>query len=102
MNVILAMVLFMVAYGFGQPVAAPQVGTLVVNAPAYQAGLRPGDVILKVNGQSIQQFADVQDITNAQISQHSGEQTVPITVVARHVGQFITFTTTIYARVHPP
>jgi regulator of sigma E protease len=102
MNVLLAMVLFMIAYGFGQPVAGPQVGTMVVNAPAYQAGLRPGDTFLSVNGQSVQQFADIQDITNALISQHSGDQTVPITVVARHVGQKNTFTTVINARVHPP
>ena len=102
MNIILAMVLFMVAYSFGQPVAGPQVGTIVIDAPAYQAGLRPGDIFISVNGQSVQQFADVQDITNALISQHSNDQIVPITIVARHMGQKTDFTTVIKARVHPP
>ena len=102
MNIILAMVLFMFAYSGGQPVAAPQVGTVVVNSPAAQAGLRPGDTFITVNGQSIQQFTDVQDITNNLISQHSGDQTVPITIVARHQGQTAPFTTVINVRVHPP
>lgn len=102
MNVLLAMVLFMFAYGVGQPVAGPDVGTVVPNSPAAQAGLRPGDTFVMVNGQSIQQFADVQDITNNLISQHSDANTVPITIVARHKGQTATYTTTINVRVHPP
>jgi regulator of sigma E protease len=102
MNIILAMVLFMVAYGFGQPVPAPQVGNVVQGSPADLAGLRQDDTFIKVNGQSIQQFADVQNITNTIISQHSGDQTVPITIVARHKGQATDFTTVINVRVHPP
>jgi regulator of sigma E protease len=50
----------------------------------------------------VQQFTDVQDITNALIQQHSNEQTVPVTIVARHKGQTATFTTVIHVRVHPP
>lgn len=102
MNIILAMVLFMFAYGVGQPAAAPQVGNVVANSPAAQAGLQSGDTFISVNGQSIQQFADVQDITNNLLKQHSGDQTVPITIVARHQGQTTNFTTVVYARVHPP
>jgi regulator of sigma E protease len=102
MNVILAMVLFMIAFGVGQPVASPKVGSVVTGAPAAQAGLLPGDTFIKVNGQSVQQFSDVQDITNKLIAQHSNEQTVAIPVVIRHQGQTQDTTTTIYARVHPP
>ncbi len=102
MNVLLAMALFMVAYGVGQPVAAPQVGSIVANSPAALAGLRPDDTFITVNGQSVQQFTDVQDITNAFIKQHSNDQTVPVTIVARHKGQTTDFTTVINVRVHPP
>lgn len=102
MNILLAMVLFMFAYSVGQPVPGPQVGMVVVGAPAAQAGLRVGDTFIQVNGQSIQQFADVQDITNKLIAQHSADQTVDIPVVARHAGQTTNYTTVIHARVHPP
>lgn len=102
MNIILAMILFMFAYSGGQPVAGPQVGSVVVGSPAAQAGLRPGDTFIKVNGQSIQQFADVQDITNNLIGQNSSAAIVPITVVARHQGQTADYTTVINVRVHPP
>lgn len=102
MNIILAMILFMFAYSVGQPVAGPQVGTVVVGSPAAQAGLRPGDTFVKVNGQSIQQFSDVQDITNKLISQNNSATTVPITIEARHQGQTADYTTVINVRVHPP
>lgn len=42
-----------------------EVGVLVVQilptSPASQAGLRPGDLILKVNGQAVKTAADIQD-----------------------------------------
>ncbi len=102
MNIILAMVLFMFAYGFGQPVPAPQVGSVVAGSPADQAGLRPDDTFISVNGQRVQQFSDVQNITKTVISQNSDKQTVPITIVARHKGQTTNFTTVVNVRVHPP
>ena len=40
MNVILAMVLFTFAFGFGEPMLLPQVGTVVPNSPAASAGMR--------------------------------------------------------------
>ncbi|HLI71857.1 MAG TPA: M50 family metallopeptidase [Ktedonobacteraceae bacterium] len=108
MNVILAMVLFIFAYGVGQPVAAPQVGSVVKNSPAAAAGLRPGDTFIEVNGQPVHQFSDVQDITDALIGQQSSackkdpKCTVAITAVIRHAGQKSTVTTVIHARVDPP
>lgn len=102
MNVILAMVLFMFAYGFGQPVAPAQVGQIEVGSPAQAAGLRPGDTLISLNGQSVQTFDDVVSVTDSIVGQHNKAATVPIVVVARHPGQQQTFTTTVYARTNPP
>jgi regulator of sigma E protease len=102
MNVLLAMVLFMFAYGGGQPTFPAQIGKIVPNSPAAQAGLRADDTFITVNGQHVSQFSDVQSITSSLINQHKNASTVPIVIVARHAGQKTTFQTTVYARVHPP
>src|SRR5579875_2145487 len=102
MNVILAMVLFMFAYGVGQPVTPLQIKSVENGSPARKAGLLPGDTILSLNGQSVQTFDDVVNLTNTFVSQHGNASTVPIVVVGRHQGQTGTYTTTVYARVNPP
>ncbi len=102
MNVILAMVLFMFAYSVGQPVAPAQVGQIEVGSPAQVAGLRPGDTIISLDGQPVQTFDDVVNVTNSIVGQHNKAATVPIVVVARHQGQKQTFTTTVNARTNPP
>jgi regulator of sigma E protease len=102
MNILLAMVLFMVAYGVGQPVTPAQVGQIEANSPAQLAGLRNGDSIISLDGQSVSTFDDVVNTTDNIVAQHRGASTVPIVVVARHKGQQATFTTTVNARVNPP
>ena len=102
MNIILAMVLFMFAYGVGQPVASNQVGQVENGSPAQVAGLRPGDTILSLNGQGVQTFDDIMNATNSLVGQHGAASTVAIVVVARHAGQSQPFTTTVNARVNPP
>lgn len=101
MNILLAMVLFMLAYGVGQPVASAQVGQVVDGSPAQMAGLKPGDTLLALNGQSVHTFDDVVSTTNSIVSQHPGVKTVQIVVVGRHQGQQGTFTTTVYADTNP-
>lgn len=102
MNVILAMVLFMFAYGLGEPTYPALVGTVVPGSPAAAAGVQVGDTFVAVNGQKVQQFSDVVTITDTVISQHKNANTVPIPVVIRHQGQSGTVTITVNARVHPP
>lgn len=102
MNIILAMVLFMVAYGVGQPITPPQIGKVTPGSPAALAGLKTGDTFVSVNGQSVKEFTDVQTITTQIIGQHSNQQTVAIPVVVRHSGQQTTFSTVVQARVNPP
>ncbi|HYB02230.1 MAG TPA: M50 family metallopeptidase [Ktedonobacteraceae bacterium] len=102
MNVILAMVLFTIAYGLGEPTFPATIGKVVAGSPAAVAGLQPGDTIVSVNGQPVQLFTDVQNIVNKSIAAHNQQATVPVELEIRHAGQEQTVTTTVHVRVHPP
>src|SRR5205823_8655091 len=62
MNVILAMILFTIAYGLGEPTFPAVIGEVVPASPAAVAGLRPGDTIVSVKGRPVQLFSDVQQV----------------------------------------
>lgn len=103
MNVILAMILFTIAYSLGEPTYPPVIGQVVAGSPAAHAGLQPGDTILSVNGKSIQLFTDLQnDVTNIISADKSSSATVPVTMVIQHAGQKGTVTTVVDVRKHPP
>ncbi len=102
MNLILAMVLFTIAYGLGEPTFPATIGKVVPTSPAAVAGLRPGDTIVSVNGHPVQLFTDVQDIVNKAIAANNQQETVPVTLEVRHAGEQQTVTTTVHVRVHPP
>src|SRR5947207_2190556 len=102
MNVILAMVLFTIAYGLGEPTFPATIGKVVPASPAYAAGLQPGDSIVSVNGHPVQLFTDVQNIVNKDIAANSQQTTVPVELEIRHAGQEQTVKTTVHVRVHPP
>ncbi len=103
MNVILAMVLFTIAYGLGEPTFPPVIGKVVPGTPAAQAGMLPGDTILSVNGQRVQQFSDLQDIVGKLIAGDKSKlDTVPITFVFQHQGSKQTITKVVNVRKHPP
>ena len=59
MNLILAIVLFVIAFGIGVKFEAPVIGSTQLGGPATRAGLLPGDTITKVNGASVSTFKDV-------------------------------------------
>ena len=59
MNLILAIVLFVIAFGIGVKFEAPVIGSTQLGGPADQAGLMPGDTITKVNGEPVSTFKDV-------------------------------------------
>jgi regulator of sigma E protease len=103
MNVILAMVLFTIAYGLGEPTFPAAIGKVVPGSPAAVAGLRPGDTIVSVNGRPVQLFSNVQDVVGKAIAADNNQHTtVPITLVIRHAGETQTVSTTVNVRVHPP
>lgn len=53
-NLILAVLLLAyIAYDYGYPTGQPIVEKVEVNSPAAEAGFRPGDAIIKVNGNPI-------------------------------------------------
>ncbi|MDP7029925.1 MAG: site-2 protease family protein [Phycisphaerales bacterium] len=69
MNVLLAIVCFVIAFSVGVPFEAAVIGEVAPNAPASRAvavdgsvpaGLRPGDVIKSIDGQQAEAFVDVQ------------------------------------------
>jgi regulator of sigma E protease len=103
MNVILAMILFTIAYGLGEPTFPATIGKVVPGSPAYVAGLQPGDTIVSVNGHPVQLFTDVQDIVNKAIAADNNQHaTIPVMLEIQHMGEKQTVATTVDVRVHPP
>ena len=65
-NFLLAIVIFAVTFTFvGMQVTAPRVDELVPDGAAASAGFKPGDLIVSIDGQPIETFADMQRIVSA-------------------------------------
>ncbi len=103
MNVILAMILFTVAYTLGEPTNPAVIGQVVPGSPAAVAGLRPGDTIVSANNHPVQLFSDLQTIVgNATATDNGRHATVPIILQIRHTGSSQIVSITVNAREHPP
>ena len=64
-NFILAIVIFALTFTLvGVQVKAPRVDELVPDGAAASAGFKPGDVIVSIDGQPIEAFADMQRIVS--------------------------------------
>ena len=59
MNILLACVLFMIVFSIGKESMSPRIAFVEHDSPAERAGLRPGDLIREINGEKIQEFAEV-------------------------------------------
>ena len=102
MNVILAMVLFTFAFGFGEPMLLPQIGAVVPNSPAASAGLQAGDTIIGANNQPVKFFSDLQSIVNTELANDKNQHaTVPVVLQVRRANSQV-ITTTVNVREHPP
>lgn len=61
-NMLLAFLLcWLLALGWGTPVLLPQVGSVLEGSAAAQAGIRPGDTILRINGLPVQDWQAMTD-----------------------------------------
>ncbi len=64
MNLITGMLFFVWSYGRGGlPVIPAKIGVVVAGQPAYEAGLRPGDTVLTVNGRDDVDFTAMKRLT---------------------------------------
>ena len=87
-NFILAIAIFAAsAFFFGKQVLSPRVDSLVAGSAAEQAGLKPGDLVIAIDGQQVASFGDMQRI----ISMRPGEK-LPVTV--SRSGQEVTLAVT--------
>lgn len=69
-NFIFAIILFAGLYVFvGQPFTPPVVGAVIEDSAAEAAGLTDGDVFLRINGQDIERFEDIQKIVQSAADQ---------------------------------
>jgi len=59
MNVITAVLFYIIAFGFGVDSVPPVIGVVSPGLPAWQAGVRRGDVVEKLNGRSVASFQDL-------------------------------------------
>lgn len=105
MNLILAVVLFSVAEAVGRTDFQPVIGSVESSSPAQTNGLRAGDRILAVNGQSVtlwsQMQTDSQTAIQSYVAAHKSATTAPVTLTVQYPGQAAQ-TLHINARVNPP
>ncbi|MBM4046669.1 MAG: RIP metalloprotease RseP [Planctomycetes bacterium] len=59
MNAVFAVLCFAVAFRLGVPFMPAEVGGMDVGSPAWEAGLEPGDVITRIDGETINDFEDL-------------------------------------------
>ena len=82
--IVVLAVLFMT---YGQPFTPPEVGQVVSGSAAETGGIRPGDTIVSIDGQSIDRFEDVQQIVRM-------NPAVQLTMVVKRDGQLVTLNVT--------
>ncbi len=71
----------------GQPFTPAEVGQVVPGSAAEAGGMRPGDAIVSIDGQSIDRFEDVQQIVRL-------NPAVPLSVVVKRDGEAVTLQVT--------
>jgi regulator of sigma E protease len=104
MNIILAMVLFTAAHAVGQVEATypALIGTVEQGSPAAAAGLRTGDKILSVDGQTVGDWTSFTTAVKVATNKApAGATNEPVVLVVTHRGSSEPVTVTVDARVNP-
>ncbi len=64
-NLLLALIIFMLFYSIvGERVLIPEVGAIKKNSPAQKAGIKPGDLIIAIDGVFIHKWEDIKNIVH--------------------------------------
>lgn len=80
-NFILSIVIFAASFAIvGIPISEPRVDQVMPGSPAAEAGFKPGDIILAIDGREIRSFTEVQDIIR-------GSAGVPVDITVKRDGQ---------------
>jgi regulator of sigma E protease len=95
MNFALAVLLFTASFMLGQPMPTPGaiITAVAPNSPAEAAGLRPGDVIIAIAGESVKVPSDLTRVVTTQAGQ-------PVALTIRRDDQV--FTLYVTPRTNPP
>ena len=67
---------------YGQPFTPAEIGQVVPGSAAETAGVRPGDEVVKIDGQTVERFEDLQQIVRI-------NPNVPMTMVVRRGGELV-------------
>ncbi len=87
-NFLFAILAFAILFStFGQPYTAPDIGEVQAGSAAEAAGLHPGDVVLRIDGSSINRFEDIKQVVGLNtgspleivVARNGGEVTVVAT-----------------------
>ncbi len=93
-NLLFAIVVMAITFmTIGQSYTPPVVGEVMPGSPAEQAGLSPGDRFLRLNGELVQRFEDLQRIVSLRPGQmmpaevERGGETVELTLTPERIEQ---------------
>jgi regulator of sigma E protease len=69
-NFLFAILIFAVLFvSYGRPFTPPVVGSTIEGMPAEKAGIRAGDRIVRINGQSVDRFEEIQRVVLINLDQ---------------------------------
>ncbi len=74
-NLIFACIVLFAVYLYGIPVLTPSIGEVMENSSAHEAGIKKGDLVLKVDGKEIKEWNELQSII-----QKSPERELSLTI----------------------
>ena len=75
--------LFVLFAVYGRPVTPPEIGQVAPHSAAAAAGIRPGDMILSIDGQPITRFQDIQKAVRPSAG-------VPLTILVKRGARTLT------------